>query len=285
MARIRKAIARVENAVAGQTCIISPEVGRTWLDWHIKHGGLTLAQMTNIKVILVSPENTVELQTYKNGEELDKLNKRYGRYTEAGTLSFYFRKPELENEGQSMATALGTGGLMALRVEFDIAPATTPNIKAWGRQTLNRSVAYSVLPYIKASNLGGQAEGENHYDSIEKRDRIVAVHVFNTAVTHLQLTVDGTDAFKLPRAEGEFEEKMGGRVPYAANYGMCIDFSTAGVLDEALVMQKPDENYQVQQLRLTTTLGATPSATSRVLTEYLTTWGSLAGGNVQKAAA
>jgi hypothetical protein len=284
MARIREDITLVENAVAGQTCLVSPSVGRTWLDWHIEHGGLTLVQMTNIKVLLVSPEKTVTLAEYKDGAELDKLNKRYGRYTEAGTLSFYFRKPEMENEGQSMATALGTGGLMAVRVEFDIAAATTPVIKAWGRKTLNRSVAASVLPYIKASNIGGQAQGDNHYDSIEKRDRIIGIHVFNANITELELTVDDARAYKLTRARGEFDEKVGGRVPYAANYGMCIDFTTAGVLDESLVMQDLEQKYQVQQMRLTTKLGATYSATSRVLTEYLTTWASLVGGNTQRAA-
>lgn len=284
MARIRENINLVENAIAGQTCLISPSVGRTWLDWHIEHGGLTLAQMTNIKVFLVSPEKTIALQEFKDGNELDKLNKRYGRYTEAGTLSFYFRKPEMENEGQSMATALGTGGLMALRVEFDIASGTTPVIKAWGRKTVNRSVAASVLPYIKASNVGGQAEGENNYDSIEKRDRIIGIHVLNADVDELELKVDDAIAYKLTRLRGEFDEKVGGRVPYAVNYGMCIDFTTAGVLDESLVMQDAAVNYQVQQMRLTSILGASYSATSRIMVEYLTTWAALAGGNTQRAA-
>lgn len=282
MARIRESINLIENAVAGQRCLISPAVGRTWLDIHIEHGGLTLAQMTNIKLLLVSPLKTITLQEFKNGVELDNLNKRYGRYTEAGTLSFYFRKPEMENEAQSMATALGTGGLQAIRVEFDIAAATTPNIKAWGRKTVNRNIAASVLPYISAHNVGGQAEGDNHYDSIEKRDRIIGIHVLNADVEALQLKIDDAIAYDLNRARGEFDESVGGRVPYADNYGMCIDFTTAGVLDESLVMQS--EGYQAQQMRLTSTLGSGYSGTTRFLVEYLSTWASLAGSNTQRVA-
>lgn len=282
MARIRDSIHLIENAAAGQRCLISPAVGRTWLDFHIEHGGLTLAQMTNIKVLLVSPDRTITLQEFKNGTELNELNKRYGRLTVAGTLSFYFRKPELENEGQSMATALGTGGLQAVRVEFDIASGTTPVIKAWGRKTANRSIAQGLLPYIANHNIGGQAEGDNYFDSIEKRDRIVAIHALNSSVEAMQLKLDDAVVYDLVRARGEFDEKVGGRVPYASSYGMCIDFTTAGVLDESLVMQA--EGYQAQQMRLTTKLGAGLSATTRYLVEYLTTWPSLAGANTQRTA-
>lgn len=282
MARIRESIYLIENAVAGQRCLIQPQVGRTWLDFHVEHGGLTLAQMTNIRVILVHPQRTVTLWEFKDGTELNELNKRYGRKTVAGTLSFYFRKPELENEGQSMATALGTGGLQNIRVEFDIAPATTPVITAWGRKVSNRPVTAGILPYIVNYNLGGQAQGVNHYDSIEKRDRIACIHVLNTNVTALQLKVDDAVAYELTRARGEFDEQIGGRVSYASGYGMAMDFTTAGVLDECLVLQ--DTGYQVQQMRLSTTLGASPSAVTRVLIEYLSTWASLSGANVQRAA-
>lgn len=283
MARLREPIELVENATAGQRCLIQPQVGRTWLDMHIEHGGLTLAQMTDIRVVLVSPERTVTLQEFKDGTELNELNKRYGRKIVAGTLSFFFRKPEMENEAQSMATALGTGGLMNLRIEFNIAAATTPVIKAWGRKVANRPVSAGLLPFITNHNVGGQAVGENHYDSIEKRDRIIAIHALNTNVAALKLKVDDAIVYDLTRARGEMDEQIGGRVSYASNYGMSIDFTTAGVLDEALIMQS--EGYQVRQMRLTVTLGASPSATSRYLVEYLSTWPSLAGGNTLAAAA
>lgn len=283
MARIREPIYLVENVAAGQRCLVQPQVGRTWLDCHIELTNITLAQATNIKVLLVSPERTITLQEFKNGTELLELNKRYGRKTNSAWLSFYFRKPEMENEAQSMATALGTGGLQAVRIEFDIAAGvTSPVVKAWGRKVANRPVSAGVLPYVTNHNVGGQAEGVNHYDAIEKRDRILAIHVLNPDVTALLLKVDDATCYELDRARGEFDEEVGGRVPYADNYGMCIDFSTAGVLDEALVMQSRD--YQVQQMRLSTTLGASGGVVTRFLVEYLSTWASLAGGNTQRAA-
>lgn len=288
MARQREDIVLIENAVAGARCMVSPSVGRLWLEWHLVHGGLTLAQMTNIRVLLVSPEKTITLQEFKDGTELNELNKRYGRVVEAGTLTFFLRKPEMENEAQSMATALGTGGLQSVRIEFDIAPATTPVIKAWGRKSANRHVSQGLLPFISNSNIGGQVAGDMHYDGIDKRDRIIAIHVLNTNVSALKLMLDDATVFNLTRARGELDEKIGGRVPYAAGYGMCIDFTTSGVLDESLVMQEQDANgrsiYQAQQMRLTTTLGASPSATTRYLVEYLTTFNSLAGSNGQRAA-
>jgi hypothetical protein len=283
MARIRERIELIQNVGAGQRCLVSPQVGRTWLDFHIKLTNITFAQATNIRVILVSPNKTVTLQEFKDANELEKLNQRYGRETKAGQMSFYFRKPEMENEAQSMATALGTGGLHSLRVEFDIDPAVlSPVVKAWGRKTANRSIAAGILPYIANHNKGGQANGNNHFDDIEKRDRIAAIHILNANVEALQLKVDDAIAYDLDRADGEFDESVGGRVPYAADYGMCLDFTTAGVLDEALVMQ--GEEYQAQQMRLTAKLGATYSATTRLLIEYLSSWQSLAGGNTQRAA-
>lgn len=283
MARIREEIARIENVAPGQKCLVSPAVGRTWLDFNIELTNITLAQATNIRVLLVSPNRTVTLQEFKDGAELKEYNDRFGRKTSTTNLSFYFRKPELENEGQSMATALGTGGLQALRVEFDIAAAvTSPGVKAWGRKTANRPVSVGILPYVVNHNVGGQAAGVNHFDAIEKRDRIAGIHVLNADVSELKLKVDDAVIYDLNRARAVWDEEVSGRTQYAAGTGLLIDFTTAGVLDEALVMQS--EGYQVQQMRLSSTLGAGYSGTTRYLVEYLSTWASLAGGNTQRAA-
>lgn len=283
MARIREEIALIQNVNPGSRALILPQVGRTWLDWHLELTNIDLAELTEIEVKLVSDRKTVTLWEFSDGVELDEMNKRYGRETEDGVLSFYMRRPEMENEAQSMATALGTGGLQSVRVEAKIdAAATGAGITAWGRKVANRGVDEGILPYITNHNEGGQATGKNHFDSIEKRDRIAAIHVLNGDVTDLMLKVDDATVYELNRARGEFDERVGGRVPYADTYGMCIDFATAGVLDEALIMQSKD--YQAQQMRLTSTLGASADATSRILVEYLSTWASLAGSNTQRAA-
>ncbi|WP_341937198.1 major capsid protein P2 [Marinimicrobium sp. C2-29] len=284
MSRIREEITLIENVSPGQRALVSPMVGRTWLDFNIELTNITLAQAKNVRVLLVSPNRTITLQEFKDGEELKAFNDRYGRKTSTSNLSFYFRKPELENEGQSMATALGTGGLQALRVEFDIDGAVvSPGVSAWGRKTANRPVSAGILPYVVNHNVGGQAEGENHYDAIEKRDRIAAIHVLNAAVDHLKLKVDDAVVFDLNRARATWDVEVAGRTQYAAAEGLYIDFTTAGVLDEALVMQASG-GRQIQQMRLSATMGATYSNTTRYLVEYLSTWASLAGGNTQKAA-
>jgi len=283
MARIREEIYLIENVGPGQRCLVSPAVGRTWLDFHIELNGVTLGQAKNIRIQLVSPDRTVTMQEFRDGNELYKMNNRYKRAVKTNVLSFYFRKPEMENEGQSMATALGTGGLQSLRVEFDIdSSVTKPIISAWGRKTANRSVAAGILPYIVNHNQGGQAEGDNYYDFIEKRDRIAAIHLLNQDVKALKLKVDDAVAYELTRSRADFDDQMGDRNSYDTNYGMVIDFTMAGVLDEALVMQ--GAKYQAQQMRLTATLGEQVSNTTRLLVEYLTTWASLAGGNTQRAA-
>jgi hypothetical protein len=275
MSRIRESIELIENATAGQRAIVRPQLGRTILDAHIEHGGLTLAQMTNIKVLLVSATRTVTLMEYKDGEELNKLNKRYFRNTEAGTLSFYFRRPELQSEVERMSTALGTGGLQQVKIEFDIAPDTTPVVKAFGKFTANRDVAAGLLTYIVPSNTGGNATGENHKDDIDRRDRIAAIHVLNNAVDHLDLRINGTTAFDLDRARTEFDElgSSQGRQPYDDDYGLCMDFLLSGVLDETLMMDSPQ--YPVNSMRLTATLGDDANSQVRYLVEYLSTWSSL----------
>lgn len=275
MSRIRESIELIENAVAGQRAIIRPQLGRTILEAHIEHGGLTLAQMTNIKVLLVSTTRTVTLMEFKDGEELNKLNERYFRYTEAGTLSFYFRRPELQTEIERMSTALGTGGLQQVKIEFDIAAGTTPIVRSWGKFTANRSVSAGLLTYIVPSNTGGNAVGVNHKDDIDRRDRIAAIHVLNDVVDNLNLRINGTTAFDMSRARSEFDESGSsqGRQPYADDYGLCIDFLLSGVLDETLMMDS--EKYPVNAMRLTTTLGAGASSQVRYLIEYLSTWSSL----------
>lgn len=283
MARIRERIVQIENVGASQRCLITIPVGRTWLDTHAELTNISMTQATNVAVLLVSPLKTVTLQEFKDGNELLQLNKRYGRKTNDNWLSFYFRRPEMEDEGQSMATALGTGGLQAVRIEFDIAAGVAnPAVTAWGRKTANRHISAGILPYVVNHNKGGQAQGDNHFDFIDKRDRIAAIHVLNDNVDELELRLDDATVYALTRARGEFDEESGARVPYADDYGMCIDFTTAGVLDEALVMQS--QNYQAQEMRLTAKLGATLSATTRLLVEYLTSWASLAGTNTQRAA-
>lgn len=283
MARIRDEIVRVENLGPGLRCLVTPGVGKTWLDFHIELTNITLAQATNIKLLLISPTKTVTLQEFKDGDELKDYNDYFGRKTDSAKLSFYFRKPEMETEAQSMAFALGTGGLQDLRVEFTVdAGVTSPGVQAWGRKVANRSVAAGLLPYVVNHNVGGSAEGTVHYDAIEKRDRISSIHVLNDKVDHCLLKVDDAIAYNLSRARGDFDAGAGGRTPYGSTKGMVIDFTTAGVIDEALVMQAP--NYQVQQMRLSTTLGASPAAVVRYLVEYVSTWPSLAGGNSQRAA-
>ncbi|WP_406827720.1 major capsid protein P2 [Microbulbifer sp. ARAS458-1] len=285
MARIRDDIPLVENVAPGQRALIKPAVGRTWLDVHIEHTNIALSEMKNIEVILVSPTRSVTLWKFKDGTELNELNKRYNRKVAAGTLSFYFRRTELDDEMQRMSTALGTGGLQSVRIEFDIDEnVTSPAVKAWGRKTANRHISQSLLTYIGTHNIGGNAEGENHFDSIEKRDRIAAIHVLNDGVEKLELRVDDAVAYKLARARGDFEESLNDRTPYGAGVGRCIDFLLAGTLDESLVMQDRKTGYQVQQMRLTTTLGTGAGSQIRYLVEYLSTWASVAGGNTQAAA-
>jgi len=287
MARIREEIYLVENVGAGKRCVIRPAVGRTWLDVHIEHANITLAQMTNIKIIAVSPTRSVTLAEFKDGTELDKVNKYYKRKTEAGTLSVYFRRPELEDEAQRMTTALGTGGLQQFRIEFDIAVAAVgAAVLAWGRKTANRHIGAGFINYVVNHNQGGNAQGDNHYDAIEKRDRIACIHVLNDKVDSLELRVDDATAHKLTRARSDFDQTISGdspRVPYVVADGMALDFLQAGVLDEALPMQA--NGYQAQQMRLTTTLGAAPSAQVRYLVEYLTTWDMLTGASAAQAPA
>jgi len=285
MARIRDDIPMIE--VTSRKVIVRPSVGRMWLDFHIEHGGLALAEMTNIKLVLVHPQKTVTIQEYADGVELNELNKRYKRHTEAGVLSFYHALPEIEDEIQRLSGALGTGGLTNLYVEFTKPANQVVDVTAWGRKTRNRSVAAGIINYVTGTNKGGNASGENHLDSIDKRDRIRCIHVINPHVTELELKVDTATAYKLDRSRAGFDEQVNGRrTPYATDYGMAIDFTLSGVLDESLVM-RGDKGYQVQEMRLTTSLdnGVDPvSGEIRYLVEYQSNWASLVGASAQQAA-
>lgn len=273
---IREEIQIIENRVAGQDMIIRPSVGRTWADIHLEHGSITLAQLTNIRVQLVSSSKTVDLMTFASGTELNELNKRYGRHVAAGTLSFYFRRPEMESEVQRMATALGTGGLDAIRVVASIdAAAVVGTVQAWGSKAANRNVSEGLLMYTVGTNKGGAVAGDNHFDDLNRRDRLAALHILNDKVLSVEVRADDATAHDMTIARNNFDELAAFRVPYGAAYGYVVDFQKTGNLAEALVLN--DGSRKVGQLRVTSELGASPAATIRYLAEYLSNWGSLTG--------
>jgi len=284
MARLREDIQIVDNVKADQEFTVRLTVGKTWLEAHLDLTNIALSDIENLRVQLVAPHKEVDMWTFKDAAEMDAMNVRMKRHTKANRLSFYFRRPEKDSEDQRMLTALGTGGLDAVRIVGKLkSTVVDPSIKAWGKKTANRHVSSGSIIYIKGTNKGGAVEGENHYDDLNRRDALCALHILNDKIDEVELSIDNSRVHKLTTERNNFDEvaaSQNSRTPYATNYGYVIDFTLSNNYREVLVLQHYEEGrlmYQAEEMRVTTKLAASPAAQIRYIPEYFTTWSGLTG--------
>lgn len=124
-----------EAVGAGQTATLRLPIGLTFHQVWIEYAGVTLAQMTGIRVVA----NGQPIHTYGSGTELDRLNQYEGRSAAAGILCLDFDRYGLLNQAEREFTALGTGNpgdpspLTTLQIEIDVdagAVGTTLSARA-----------------------------------------------------------------------------------------------------------------------------------------------------------
>ena len=288
MANIYTDIPLVDNVGPGETTIIKPSVGKSWKQITIEHTAATSegdstripldrTKMTNVKVQVVTGSATKLIREYKDFQELFEVNAHYKRHQEAeGETTLYFSRPELADVVRD-AFALGVADVIAVRIEFKIETGVvTPIVKSYGVEGAPMSINHGLIEVVRPFVKGGYATGDNEFDDITRSGQLAALHLFNNAIEHAEIRRNNQVIYDLSaerqRKQLKRHDVAKPRVPMASNKGLTIDYTLSGNPAEALWLRQRDANgntvFQVQELRVKTTLGAGANSVIRYLGEY-----------------
>lgn len=284
MANIYTDIPLVDNVGPGETTILKPSVGKSWKQITIEHTKATSGvdatriplertKLTNVKVQVVTANSTKLIREYKDLEELYQVNAHYKRHQETtGETTLYFSRPELADVVRD-AFALGVADVVAVRIEFKIdSDVVSPIIKSYGVEGAPMSINHGLLEVVRPFVKGGYAEGDNEFDDMTRAGQLAAVHLFNNAIEHVEIRRNNQVIYDLSaerqRKQLKRHDVAKPRVPMASAKGLTVDYTLSGNPAEALWLRNRDAGFQVQELRVKTTLGAGANSVIRYLGEY-----------------
>jgi len=248
---------QISNVAAGAEASLVIPLRPTYERITLEYTGVTLAQLENIELRI----NGNPVQTYKDGAQLDALNKFYSRPETAGFLTLWFARPELTNLSQRRMTALATADVRiqtaSLHIDVDGA-AAAPVLKAHAVTSAPRdSVAMTVIrQFPHDSSVTGQVE----IDSIPRGPRIIGIHLGKADISDVELEIDQVKIYDASKALGEANQKQNGRVPQTAAY-THIDMMGDNDVGNALVTANATD------LRIRPTLDT--SGATQLMVEYL----------------
>ncbi|MDC5840194.1 major capsid protein P2 [Vibrio europaeus] len=232
MARRLKKLPSLSNVAKGSTATLEAPRGLSYHQIAIKYSGVELAQLQKIRMEV----DGKVFQQYKDGEQLDALNKYYGRgAAENGFIVLHFARPELDTLAQKRLFALGTADIstLALRIDIDAA-ATAPVLEAYALEA--EQEPFGLITKVKSFPVSFATGGTHEVDNlpVPASARIAAIHLFTDKVTHAELEVNGNIAFQAPKALEDKIQKDSGRTPTASKFTLDFikedDFAQSQVL-------------------------------------------------------
>lgn len=152
-----------EGVGAGQTATFKLPIGRQYHGLRLKYTGVTLAQMTEIRVIA----NQKVIHRY-SGAERDSMNQFDGRTAAAGFLAIPFDRYKLKDRLGEQATALNTGsfdqngrGITSLSIEIDIdGAATAPVLELTASQSERAEGGAGTIVHVTKHTRSAAGAGE-----------------------------------------------------------------------------------------------------------------------------
>lgn len=249
------------GVVAGSTAVLNIPKGPTYEKINLVVSGsggvpLTIALMKNLQLKL----NGQVVQEYATGQELQDINDYYNRPKTDGVLTFFFRRPELDNNIQRLAPGLGTADLSDISIQFDVdATVTGATVTASARVSAPQPLG--IFTKVKRFPRNFGAGGDQEIDTIPKGPNIFAMHVWKDAddITNAAVDLNSVRIHEATAALEEADAKEFGRAP-VAKY-RHIDFNLNDDLGESLATNKNDDF----RTKLTMTTGGQVV----VLVEYL----------------
>ncbi|WP_406733424.1 major capsid protein P2 [Vibrio scophthalmi] len=232
MARRLKKLPSLSNIAAGSTGTLELPRGLSYHQIALKYDGVTLPQLKQIRMEV----DGKVFQQFKDGTQLDELNKYYGRgAAENGWIILHFARPEFDTLAQQRLFALGTSDISTLTLRIDIdSAAAAPKLEAYALEAEQEPFGY--VTKIKAFPSSFATGGTHEIDNLPTPAgaRISAIHLFTDKVTHAELEVNGNIAFQAPKALEDKIQKDAGRTPIASKFTMDFikenDFAQSQVL-------------------------------------------------------
>ncbi|MDP3859012.1 MAG: major capsid protein P2 [Stagnimonas sp.] len=266
--RINVKMPNSNGVAAGQTATFDLPIGRRFHALQLEYSGITLAQMTEIRIIA----NGEPIHRY-SGTQRDVMNQFDGRAAAAGILIIPFDRFNLYEQVGEQATALQTGSagpdgiaVTSLKMEIDIdAAAAAPAIACSALQSDNDPAApgpgrsvLRVLPYSRVLG-AGQAEISDLPKSTEgpKFLFVNRAFFFNGAdITRARVERSGFTIFERSKALNDRAQLDGVRSPQAGLY--VIDPTEEGYDYETIALVQPNKlPHQDFRYVLTLSAGAT----------------------------
>ena len=254
------------DATGGVTIVLNLPLGEIMDEVIIKLTNITHAQCTNMKYIV----NNRTIQEYETGTLLQLINDWYGRPQDSGYLHFYFERPEMQ-ENFEKVTSIGTLGIQSHRIEITLASGLTnaaisaQGVFRVGRNTDERTMSFFTkmvkIPYQFSAGLNQLTQ------EITRGDRIMALHLYGTDFTEVEVEADSAVIFEGLKGELDRRAADYGRAPDSAL--ASFDFCLRGRHDSALVTAYTDDEGSRLINNLLWRITKTGAAQANMYVEYL----------------
>jgi hypothetical protein len=256
--RITQRLPSLSNVAAGLTAVLNCPRGLTYDKIVLQYSGtsVTRAMLEKIRVKI----NGKPIQEYSDGDELQSINDYYGRADNTGAVTLYFNRPEMDNVQGQRVTGLGTSDIQTLSVEFDVASGAPADFAVVAYALQSEAQPLGLITKVKKYPASYATSGLMEIDNIVKGGRIMAIHLFKSDVSKVELEVDKQTVYEATKSVGEILQKEAGRAPVTAS-ATHIDFIQEGDIAQALI------TAGVSDMRLKPTIDT--SGALNVVVEYL----------------
>lgn len=216
----------------GQTATFALPIGRTYHNLLLTYAGVTLAQMTEIRLVA----NGKVMRRITGGVRQDTFNKFCGLAAAAGILQIPLDRPSMRLKDGEEFTALGTGfandpqQVVNLALEIDIdAAAAAPALSLKAIQSEPRP--FGAIAKIREFSHNPAAAGQFEIADLPRGDAVGRIWLNKAGINSVRIERDGFVLFERTAAENEMVQNDGYRVAQA-NY-FVIDPSENGFAGEA----------------------------------------------------
>lgn len=251
MPRVTVRMPSAEGVAPGQTATFRLPIGRTYNGLLLGYTGVTLAQLTEIRVVA----NGKVFRRYAGGgAKVDLLNVFSGLNAAAGVLPIYFDRPHMRTRDGEEFTKLGTGvtvpnetPITVLTMEVDIdAAAVDPVLTLKAIQSDPAGVG--MLAHVREFTYNAPAIGEYEIVDLPKGLLISSMFLGSPNITKVKIERDGFVVFERDASENSVVQLDGMRVPQAGYF--VYDPTELGYASEVLA------TAGVQDLRIIVTMSA-----------------------------
>jgi hypothetical protein len=204
----------IEGNSAGNTAVLRIPRGRTYHQLFMEYSGVTLAQMTEIRLVI----NGDVRSRYKGADFLDELDIFEGRDAASGVLTIDFDRYNMRAKDAEELTAIGTGApndptpITSISLEVDIdGDATAPLFTFTARTTPAQPAG--LIKAVKNFTYNPTGAGEYDIVDLPLGPVINRLVLQNADITRVQVERDDTIIFDRTKALNAVIQADGIRVP------------------------------------------------------------------------